>query len=56
MTIYYTIEKNREDYSIYKTVKSDGGLGFTSIYHGTREQCIEYAKRNKIKIKNIRIK
>lgn len=56
MEIYYTIEKNSENYSIYKNVKSDKGMGFIGIFRGTRKECINYAKKNKIKIKNIIIK
>ena len=56
MEIYYTIEKNSENYSIYKNVKSERGMGFTSIFRGTRKECINYAKKKKIKIKNIMIK
>ena len=56
MKIYYTIEKNSENYSIYKNVTSDKGMGFTAIFRGTRKECINYARKKKIKIKNITIK
>ena len=52
MKICYTIEKSPHGYTIWKNKESEFGCGSSKVKtFQTRKECVEYAKKNKIKIR-----
>lgn len=56
MKIWYTIEKSSNGYTVWKNKDNmhtkRGGFGVSKEYAGlTKKECIEYCKKNNIRVK-----
>lgn len=50
MRSWFSIEKQKDNYNVCKNAECKCGIGRKGLFSGTKKECEDFCKKNKIKI------